>query len=79
MVRGVLPNDQGEVLYDIVLTPQEKRILALMKDGYTNKEIAKKLGLMLSTVKTYNYELFQKLSVKNRTQAIMAAKDAGMI
>lgn len=69
----------AEKQYDMVLTLQEKRILSLMEEGATNKEIAEKLGLMLSTVKTYNYELYQKLSVKNRTQAIMAAKDAGVI
>lgn len=63
----------------ILLTPQEERILKLLEKGYTNKEIAHQLGLMETTVKTYNYILFQKLSVKNRTQAILVAKKAKII
>lgn len=63
----------------ILLTPQEERILKLLEKGYTNKEIAHQLGLMETTVKTYNYILFQKLSVKNRTQAILVAKKEKII
>lgn len=63
---------------DTLLTPQEKRILRLLEKGYTNKEIADTLGLTAATVRTYNYVLFQKLSVKNRTHAIMVAKEASL-
>lgn len=62
-----------------LLTPQEKRILSLLEKGYTNKEIAGVLGLTAATVRTYNYVLFQKLSVKNRIQAIMVAKEENLI
>lgn len=61
------------------LTPQEKRILCLLERGNTNQEIADTIGLTLATVRTYNYVLFQKLSVKNRTHAIMVAKEANII
>lgn len=56
------------------LTEQEKNILKLMEKGLTNKEIATKLFLTEGTIKVYNHNLFQKLQVKNRTQAIVAAK-----
>lgn len=62
-----------------LLTPQEKRILCLLEKGHTNKEISDALGLKIATVRTYNYVLFQKLSVKNRTHAIMVAKEARLI
>lgn len=65
--------------YNALLTPQEKRILRLLEKGYTNKEIANELGLTVATVRTYNYVLYQKLSVKNRTHAIMVAKEARLI
>lgn len=57
------------------LTKQEKEILKWMEKGYTNKEIAEKLHLKEGTIKVYNHTIFQKLGVKNRTQAIVRAKE----
>ncbi len=51
------------------LSPQEKRILALVVQGKTNKEIAKSLGLSDKTVKNYLSNAFQKLHVGRRSQA----------
>lgn len=51
------------------LSPQERRILALVVDGKTNKEIAKVLGLSDKTVKNYLSNAFQKLHVGRRSQA----------
>lgn len=50
-----------------------------MEKGYTNKEIALKLSLTEGTVKVYNHILYQKLQVKNRTQAIVRAKELFVI
>lgn len=61
------------------LTRQERRILQWIEKGYTNKEIADKLTLKESTVKVYNHIIFQKLQVKNRTQAIVRAKEEQII
>lgn len=52
-----------------VLSPQEKRILALVVEGKTNKEIAKSLSLSDKTVKNYLSNAFQKLNVGRRSQA----------
>jgi two-component system response regulator DevR len=51
------------------LSPQEQRILALVVEGRTNKEIAKALGLSDKTVKNYLSNAFQKLHVGRRSQA----------
>jgi two-component system, NarL family, response regulator DevR len=52
-----------------LLSPQEKRILALVVEGKTNKEIAKSLSLSDKTVKNYLSNAFQKLNVGRRSHA----------
>jgi two-component system, NarL family, response regulator DevR len=54
---------------DEKLSPQERRILALVVEGKTNKEIAKALDLSDKTVKNYLSNAFQKLNVRRRSQA----------
>lgn len=51
------------------LSAQEKRVLALVAEGKTNREIADALGLSGKTVKNYLSTIFQKLQVGRRTQA----------
>ena len=51
------------------LSPQERRVLALVAEGLTNKEVAEKLGLSDNTVKNYLVTVFEKLQVKRRSQA----------
>ena len=55
------------------LTPREQDVLQLLIQGHTNAEIAGKLFLSLSTVKTHMSNLFVKMDVKNRTQAMEKA------
>lgn len=73
-----LPSDNHEINYES-LTGQEKQILHWIEKGYTNKEIATKLNLKEGTIKVYNHVIFQKLQVKNRTQAIVRAKEEQII
>ena len=51
------------------LSPQEQRILPLIADGKTNKEIATAMGLTEMTVKSYLQNIYQKLKISRRTQA----------
>ena len=51
------------------LSPQEERVLALVAEGHTNKEIATALSLSDKTVKNYLANVFQKLRVTRRAQA----------
>ena len=60
------------------LSPQERRILALVVRGKTNKEIGKALGLSDKTVKNYLSNAFQKMHVARRSQAAaLFERDAG--
>ena len=52
-----------------VLSPQERRVLALLTGGLTNKEIGEKLGLTEKTVKNYMANVFDKLGTTRRAQA----------
>lgn len=51
------------------LSPQERRVLALVAEGKTNKEIAAALGLSDKTVKNYLSHVFQKLNLSRRAEA----------
>lgn len=51
------------------LSPQEKRVLALIAEGLTNKEVAVQLGLSDKTVKNYLSTVFEKLHVSRRAEA----------
>jgi len=57
------------------LTNREKEILYALTDGLSNKEIAHRFGLKESTIKGYTHNLYGKLGVKRRTQAIARAKE----
>jgi two-component system, NarL family, response regulator DevR len=58
------------------LSPQERRVVALIADGKTNKEIGSELGLSEKTVKNYLSRVFEKLNVSRRAQAAaLYAKD----
>lgn len=59
-------------------TAREIEILSLMAEGCSNQDIAHKLFLSLGTVKWYNNQLFSKLGVANRIQAISKARQAGI-
>ena len=61
------------------LSNRELKILGLMAEGNSNQEIANRIFVSLSTVKTHNQNLFEKLDVKRRTQAIEKAKRLNLI
>jgi two-component system, NarL family, response regulator DevR len=52
-----------------ILSGQERRVLALVAEGKTNKQIAEDLGLSDNTVKNYLCNVFEKLQVRRRSQA----------
>lgn len=71
--------DGEEVEVYEALTYQELNVIQLMERGYTNKEIANQLYLTEGTIKVYSHHIYQKLQVKNRTQAIVRAKEVALI
>lgn len=61
------------------LTPRELSILQLIADGHSNRAIAEKLVLSPVTVKWYVSEIFSKLSVTNRVQAVTQAQKLNLL
>lgn len=56
------------------ISKRELEVLQLIADGLSNQEIASQLFVSLNTVKTHSSNLFYKMEVKSRTQAIDKAK-----
>jgi NarL family two-component system response regulator LiaR len=61
------------------ISKREYEVLELMSKGHSNQEIADKLFVSLNTVKTHSSNLFLKLDVRRRTQAIQKAKELELI
>ncbi|MDO2949410.1 response regulator transcription factor [Aeromonas simiae] len=54
------------------LTPQQYKVLLMLRDGSLNKQIAWELNVSEATIKAHITAIFRKLGVKNRTQAVIA-------
>ena len=61
------------------LTPREKEVLRLMAEGISSREIAKKLGISYTTVRTHIRSLGSKLSVHSKLEAIVKARELALI
>ena len=72
--------DTAEASRDVPsLSQREREILALLADGLGNKQIAARLGISSSTVKTHLELLFGKLGVASRAEAVAAAVRRGLL
>jgi DNA-binding NarL/FixJ family response regulator len=54
----------------LLLTPRENEILSLLAQGYSDKELAEKLFLSVYTIRTHNTNIYEKLHVRTRSEAI---------
>jgi len=61
------------------LSERELEVLVLIVSGLSNQEIADQLFVQLSTVKKHVSNIFGKLGVTSRTQAILAARQMGLV
>jgi LuxR family maltose regulon positive regulatory protein len=61
------------------LTPRELDILHLLAEGLTNPEIAERLFISLATVKSHTRNLYGKLAVHSRQEAVTAAQQLGLL
>lgn len=73
------PGNVGISSTCISLTPRQIRVMKLVAEGKTNKEIGRDLGIAPSTVKTHIDQILLSLKVSNRTEAVRAALDCGVI
>ncbi|MEV0619350.1 response regulator transcription factor [Nonomuraea sp. NPDC050404] len=62
-----------------VLSERELRVLELIASGLSNAQIAQELGLSISTVKNRVSDLFAKLGIRDRAQAVIVAYEAGLV
>lgn len=78
-----LPAEQISIDEDAIkalnLSPREYEVLQLMSKGLSNADIAGRLYLTISTIKTHVSNLYVKMDVKRRTQAIEKAKSLRII
>lgn len=77
--RAGLTTAYLEYGFPISLSAREMEVLVLIAEGKSNQEISAELYLALNTVKRHVYNIFAKLEVKKRTQAVSRARQLGLI
>ena len=75
---SVRPSEDERASSRATLSERERKILALLGSGLTNREIADELYLSVNTVKSHVAKVFAKLGVGNRTQAARFAIEQGL-
>jgi DNA-binding NarL/FixJ family response regulator len=69
-----LDSEELELAHRVAtLTPQQYKVLCLVAEGWLNKQIAFDLGITEATVKAHMTNIFRRLNVTNRTQAVILA------
>lgn len=68
-----------EQIKKLGLTQREHEVLVKMAEGLSNQEIGAQLFLSESTIKTHVSNIFIKLDVKRRTQAVQVARELGIV
>jgi DNA-binding NarL/FixJ family response regulator len=63
-------DNRKNIQYNPLLTNKEKELLELLSKGFLYKEIADKLHITINTVKQHIHNIYEKLHVKNRTEAV---------
>jgi LuxR family transcriptional regulator, maltose regulon positive regulatory protein len=61
------------------LSQRELKVLQLLAQGLSNREIGERLFLALDTVKGHNRIIFSKLQVQRRTEAVARARELGLL
>ena len=61
------------------LSQRELEVLRLIAQGLSNREISERLFLALITVKGHNRNIFRKLQVRRRTEAVARARELGLL
>lgn len=76
---GIASDAMPNVMETYLLTTREREILSLIAAGKTNPQIAAQLIIGAGTVKTHTLNIYRKLEVANRTQAIVRGQELGLL
>ncbi|MFO1505879.1 MAG: response regulator transcription factor [Lysobacterales bacterium] len=76
---GKMHNEFTSLAQPDPLTDRETEILRLVAGGYSNKEIARSLGVAEGTVKNHVSSILSKLGVRDRTRAVLKAFELGLV
>jgi DNA-binding NarL/FixJ family response regulator len=71
--RGQADRETAIAEHFPILTPRQRSVLALLSQGYMNRDIASALGMCENTVKAHVKQVMRKLNADNRTQAALMA------
>jgi LuxR family maltose regulon positive regulatory protein len=76
-----MASSNGRQPLDLIepLSERELEVLQLISEGLTNREIAQRLFISLRTVKWHTSNIYGKLGVKNRTQAVATSRTLGVL
>jgi serine/threonine protein kinase/formylglycine-generating enzyme required for sulfatase activity/energy-coupling factor transporter ATP-binding protein EcfA2 len=77
--REAIGLNRSSTPFEEHLTQREHEILQMLVDKLSNKEIAQRLTVALSTVKWHVYQIYGKLGVRSRVQAIARARELNLI
>ena len=64
---------------DYRLTPQEKHLLRLLIDGHPKKRVAQAMGISINTVSFHLKNMYVKLQVHSKTEAVVKALQEGLV
>jgi DNA-binding NarL/FixJ family response regulator len=62
-----------------MLSPREAEVLDLVARGFTYTEAAQRMGLSVTTVQTHVRNIYGKLNVHNKTEAVFEARQLGLL
>ena len=79
-IQRILPSKETtELVIAASISPREREILKLLSAGFSNREIAVKCSISMITVKTHIENIYRKLGVNNRLQAITQAQMLNLV
>jgi two-component system response regulator NreC len=78
-VRQLLTQQATESLLITSLSSREREVLQLLVQGLRNSEISEQMHVSIKTVEAHLTNLYQKLGVQSRTEAVTYAKEQGLL